>query len=559
MLGWVTEVHPSGFPLGGELLGSNGKFYYFRADALMPGTLHKALSAMQQVSFIPGDQQAALFPFAEQIQPQAEEPSAAFAAYWGRIRARLSEKRALHCFKVAKLARMFAEGNGCSADKAEISGLLHDYAKEQSNEENARVILENKLPIASFELGYHHILHAAAGACLVEKELGITDPEILNGIRYHNGRPAMGTMEKIIFVADHIDKLHALGINGNPILDSPTLDKAIFRMILLINQYYSRHRETPDVITECTMNYMLQSISREPAQSLPSDTSSGLNDTLFDAALGLSARQSVHLRSVPNARHLGGYLTSSGRRIRSMCLVRSARLSDMTPEDAERLRSLGIDTVIDLRSPSEVEACPDRNIESFRYISCPLPTVELSEYQKNLGEKYAQTTVPEEKAFYLSEYLTCLSMEDMYLAVLTDAASVESLQKVFSVLADSRVHGAVFHCTSGKDRTGIVAALLLLCLGADLTDIQTDYYASAVATFAQTEAMAQSLRREQYSAAIDEIRYYNGIGKNIAEHVFRHIAETYGSAEAYLTTVLQLKDEQRKLLCEKYLEGYEKK
>lgn len=559
MLGWITGVRLSGPPLGGELLGSNGKFYYFRADALIPGALFQTLTVMQQVSFIPGDQQAALYPFAKQIQPQAEGPSPALAAYWNRIRTRLSEKRALHCFRVAKLARMFAERNGCSADKAEMTGLLHDYAKEQSNEENARVILENKLTISSFELGYHHILHAAAGACLVEKELGITDPEILNGIRYHNGRPAMGTMEKIIFVADHIDKLHTLGINGNPIMDSPTLDKAIFRMILLINQHYSRRRETPDVITECTMNYMLQSISRESAQSVPSDTCSGLNDTLFDAALELSARQSVHLRSVPNARHLGGYLTSSGRRVRSMCLVRSARLSSMTSEDSERLRSLGIDTVIDLRSPGEVEAHPDRNIESFRYISCPLPTVELSEYQKNVGEKYAQATVPEEKAFYLSEYLSCLSMEDMYLAVLTDAASVENLRKVFSVLSDSRVHGAVFHCTSGKDRTGIVAALLLLCLGADLSDIQMDYYASAVATFAQTEAMAQSLRREQYSSAIDEIRYYNGIGKNIAEHVYRQITETYGSAEAYLSTVLQLKNEQRTLLCEKYLGDYEKK
>ncbi len=555
MLGWITAVFQADPPLNGELLGSNGKFYCFCADSLVPGVLPPNITIMQQVSFVPEAQQGALYPFAEQIQPLAEEPSAALNAYWEKIRSCLTEKRALHCFKVAKLARMFAERTDCSADKAETAGLLHDYAKERSNEENARVILENKLPIASFELGYQHILHSVASACLVEKELGITDPEILNGIRYHNGRPAMGTMERIIFAADHMDKLHNLGINGNPITDTKTLDEAIFRLILFVNQYFSRRRETPDVITECTMNYMLQSISRKPAQSVPSDTCSGLNDTLFDAALELSARQSVHLHSVPNARHLGGYLTASGRRIRSNCLIRSARLHDMTNEDAEHLRSLEIDTVIDLRSPDEVKAYPDRNIGSFRYISCPLPTVELSEYQKNVGEKYVQATVPEEKAFYLSEYLSCLSMEDMYLAVLTDKASVESLHKVFMVLADSQVKGAVFHCTSGKDRTGIVAALLLLCLGADPSDIKTDYYASAIATFAVTENMAQSLRREQYSAAMDEIRYYNGIGKNIAEHVFRQITETWGSAENYLTTVLQITNDQRTLLCEKYLEA----
>lgn len=554
MLGWITVVSPEGIPFDGELLGSDGKFYYFRAEALAPGVQLPALSPMQPVSFVPGAQEA-FYPFAEQIQPQDEPPTAAFAAYWDTISSRLSQKRALHCFKVAKIARVFAAKTDIPVDKAELSGLLHDFAKEFTNEENARLIVENKLPISSFELGYHHILHAVAGAFLVEKELGITDPEVLDGIRYHNGRPAMGTMDKITFMADHIDQLHKLGVNGNPITDTQTIDEAIFRMILLINQFYVKRRQAPDVITECTMNYMLQSIGKGDDASLLPDTRSGISDDLFDKALDISVRQSVGLHSVPNARQLGGYLTVSGKKIRKNLLVRSARLSDMSHEDSKRLQALGIDTVIDLRTPQEIAESPDQNTDLFRCFSCPLPTVELDDYQKKVAEKYSVTADSKEQTFYLSEYLSFLSMEDMYYKTLTESSAVKSLQSVFEILCSPDTHGVLFHCTSGKDRTGIVAALILIVLGVSLPDIRADYYASGIVNFAATEAYAQKLRKERYSAGvIDQVRYYNGIGKNIGEGAYSRLLEDCGSEEAYLSSVLQLTDAQRTLLCEKYLE-----
>lgn len=554
MLGWITAVSQENIPFDGELLSCDGKFYYFRAEALTPGVQLQTLSPMQPVSFVPGAQEA-FYPFAEQIRPQEVAPTPAFAAYWDKISSCLSQKRALHCFKVAKIARVFAAKTDIPIDKAELSGLLHDYAKEHTNEENARTIIENKLPISSFELGYHHILHAVAGACLAEKELGITDPEVLDGIRYHNGRPAMGTMDKITFMADHIDQLHKLGINGNPITDTQTIDEAIFRMILLINQFYVKRRQAPDVITECTMNYMLQSIGKGDDTLLLPDTRSCLSDDLFDTALNVSVRQSVHLSSVQNARQLGGYLTVSGKTTRENCMVRSARLCDLRREDAERLHALGIDTVIDLRSPQEIAEHPDQNTDLFRCFSCPLPTVELGDYQKQVAEKYSVTADTKEQTFYLSEYLSFVSMEDIYYKVLTEDDAVKSLQSVFKILCSPDTHGVLFHCTSGKDRTGIVAALILIVLGAGLPDIRADYYASGISNFAATEAFAQKLRKERYSAAaIDQIRYYNGIGKNIAEGAYSRLLEDYGSEEAYLTSVLQLTDAQRTLLCEKYLE-----
>lgn len=554
ILGWITKINQTDTSFNGELLGCDGKLYVFQSGCFAPDPVPQTLALTQPISFTPGAKMA-VYPLANNICLREETVSPALAALREKVRGRLSEKRYLHCFRVSKIARVFAEKAGCSADKAEVAGLLHDIAKELPGVENVRIISESKLPVSSFELEYHHILHAIAGAILAEKEFGITDPEILDGIRSHNGRPAMGTMEKVIFISDHIDKINKLAENGNYLLDAPTLDEVIFRTILMINQYYAKHRQTPDVITECTMNYMLQSIGKAEEKVVRPDTRSGISDDQFDEALQITVRQSIELRSVSNARQLGGYLTGSGRKVRKNCLVRSARLCGMSREDAATLRALGIDTVIDLRSPEEAAEYPDQNVDLFRYLSCPLPTVELGDYQKKIAEKFAVTKDAKEKTFYLSEYLSCLSMEDMYFEVLTAESSVKSLQSVFAVLLEPDTHGVLFHCTSGKDRTGIVAALIMLSLGACLSDVRADYYASAVATFAATETMAQNLRKEHYSTdAIDEIRYYNGIGKNIAESTYGRVVEDYGSAEAYLSEVLQLSKRQQNLLRDKYLE-----
>lgn len=552
LLGWITNIIQTDSICKGELIGCNGKLYEF-CPSLSCDALPHAFSLPQAVAFTPGSV-GDVFPVAEEISPIEEEQSPTLAAFQKLMQERVSLKRYLHCFRTSKIARVFAEKSGCSVEKAEIAGLLHDLAKELPNEENARIISASKWPVTSFELEYHSILHAVAGAILAQKDLGITDPDILAGIRGHNGRPAMSDMEKVIYIADHIDNLNKQGRNANRLLDSVSTDDAIFHMILIVNEYFVKHHQTPDIITECTMNYMLQSIGRGSDISVSPDTRSGISDEIFDKGLSLCARQSIGLRSVPNTRQLGGYPSSSGRVIRGNCLVRSARLHSLTSADARLLLDFGIDTIIDLRTEEEMLAHPDQHVSDFRFFSCPLPTIEINHFQKQVGEKFVLTQDPKEKSFYLSEYLSCLHMEDMYYEVLTAPEAVTNLKRVFDILSASQTHGVLFHCTSGKDRTGIVAALIMYLLGVSLADIRLDYYASALSTFASTEVMAQSLRKEHYRPdAIDEIRYYNGIGQNIAESTFQKIAEEFGGLDAYLTDVLDMSEAKRELLREKYL------
>ena len=545
---------PTNSSITNVIIGCDGMLYQFDGKKVtLPEDAMLSPGSAAYVSFVPvmeGDAYTA-----SEVRFETEEIPESVRNLQKEVSQRLSHKRYWHSFRVSKIARVFAEKAGCSPDKAEIAGLLHDIAKENSNEVNAGIILEHGRAITDFELTYHHILHAVAGSIIAEEEFGIDDQEILDSIRCHNGRPSMSDMEKVIYVSDHIDKVNKQGGEANKLLSLPSVDDAIYRIILLINRYYVRLHRTPDVITECTMNYMLRSIGREQDGGISPDTRSVISDDVFDKALIINTRQSVGMKSVPNSRQLGGYVAFDGRKVRKNCIVRSSRLKHLTAEEASQLMKLGINTIIDLRMPEEAAADPDINIEGFRFFDCPLSSVEISDYQNKVKDKFITATDPKERSFYLFEYLSCIQMEDMYIDVLTSEGSVQNLKRVFEILMDPDTEGILFHCTSGKDRTGIVAALILYVLGVGIEDIRLDYYASAVSTFAATEAMAQNLRKEHYSEdAIDEIRYFNGIGQYIAEGAYQRIIDEFGSVDNYLTEAIGLTDTGISMLREKYLE-----
>ncbi|WP_062355670.1 bis(5'-nucleosyl)-tetraphosphatase (symmetrical) YqeK [Bacillus kwashiorkori] len=121
------------------------------------------------------------------------------------IKSVLPEKRFLHTLGVVKAAKQLANKYGGDINKVELSAIFHDYAKYRPVEEMRQIIIEQQLPKQL--LNFHtELWHAPVGAYLVEREIGITDVEILNGIRYHTtGRPNMTLVEKIIYLADYIE------------------------------------------------------------------------------------------------------------------------------------------------------------------------------------------------------------------------------------------------------------------------------------------------------------------------------------------------------------------
>lgn len=121
------------------------------------------------------------------------------------LKPHLKQQRYDHTVRVLETALQLAHTYGVDEKKVELAAIFHDYAKYRPLEEMKELILTSYLP--KDLLHYHHELwHGPVGAMLVEKEIGITDREILDAIHYHTtGRTHMTKLDKVIFLADYIE------------------------------------------------------------------------------------------------------------------------------------------------------------------------------------------------------------------------------------------------------------------------------------------------------------------------------------------------------------------
>lgn len=121
------------------------------------------------------------------------------------IKSHLPEKRFIHTMGVFETAIQLAEIYQVDEDKTAIAAIFHDYAKYHPIIEMKQIVKNENLDQRLIYYG-DELLHGPVGAFLLEREFGLKDEEILNGIRYHTtGRPEMSMLEKIIFIADYIE------------------------------------------------------------------------------------------------------------------------------------------------------------------------------------------------------------------------------------------------------------------------------------------------------------------------------------------------------------------
>ncbi len=123
------------------------------------------------------------------------------------LRKRQPPGRYQHTLGVAKAACSLANNYGISEEKAQIAGLLHDYAKDMGEDELKNYIYDHNLKVDQNLFETYQLLHGVVGAHLAKIEFGIKDPEILHAIRYHTtGRTNMDPLEKIIYLSDFIEE-----------------------------------------------------------------------------------------------------------------------------------------------------------------------------------------------------------------------------------------------------------------------------------------------------------------------------------------------------------------
>jgi predicted HD superfamily hydrolase involved in NAD metabolism len=124
-----------------------------------------------------------------------------------KIREILGAKRYQHTAFVLKAALKLAKKLNLNLKKVEIAALLHDIAKSKAYVELKEILQDSSWEPDQLELEISPVLHAPAGAVIAEDVFGITDPEILEAIRFHTlGHPDMGKIAQVIYAADFISE-----------------------------------------------------------------------------------------------------------------------------------------------------------------------------------------------------------------------------------------------------------------------------------------------------------------------------------------------------------------
>ncbi len=211
-----------------------------------------------------------------------------------------------------------------------------------------------------------------------------------------------------------------------------------------------------------------------------------------------------------NFRDLGGLLTSNGQRVRTGYVYRNDALHGLTAADMERLATLRIALLVDLRAVTEIERSGPSPLvaDGSRVLHAPIMRQEGAPRELD----------PETR------------MEILYGSMLADGR--DSFGEIFAALADQANLPAVIHCVAGKDRTGVTMALLLRLLGVPDDAIVRDYAVT-------DRNMARLLDRLRQSATIStDVTYpahFYRAAPETMEAFLASLDHTWGSADAYLT------------------------
>ena len=217
---------------------------------------------------------------------------------------------------------------------------------------------------------------------------------------------------------------------------------------------------------------------------------------------------------VVNVREMGGYPTRDGGRTNYHRFLRSCVLALTTPEDREFLYKYGVRCTIDLRGQQEHDSEPDPIIG---------PDVELHHvplYEVNLGDL--------ENVDLTAVYGGDPTITDVYRQIIEK--SRDGIGRVFRIMAAAPEGCVLFNCTIGKDRTGVVALLLLMLAGCDKYDCIANYVPSEV------HLRRYGVIREMWADPTYTENRRGNLGSTYesGEFVYDLIENEYGGIEQYL-------------------------
>lgn len=221
-----------------------------------------------------------------------------------------------------------------------------------------------------------------------------------------------------------------------------------------------------------------------------------------------AANAPMRFDGAPNIRELGGYLNNTGNVLKKHKLLRGGALSGLTAKELEALNDYGIKTCIDLRIAKEKQDGDPFNQSDFLvYHSIPIAgAVDLQ-------------CDPKELLYVL------------YISILEEHR--KALLREMQIIA-AETEGIIFHCTAGKDRTGLTAMFILSVCGVCEEQIIADYQASAENNREQTRKQLEQLQASGLARIPAEIFESN---PQTMRRTLDYLRRNYGSPEGYLREI----------------------
>jgi protein-tyrosine phosphatase len=234
----------------------------------------------------------------------------------------------------------------------------------------------------------------------------------------------------------------------------------------------------------------------------------------------------LDLEGPVNFRDLGGYETVDGRTVRRRHLFRSDALFRLTEADATQVQALGVTTLIDFRTPDELEEHGFGGMDHLDAEHLHLPTIDTTRRVLDLTEDADEIA------------RALVTAADAYMMMLERGSNAYA--SALRVVAGSEAP-VVFFCAAGKDRTGVFAAIVLGLLGVSDEDIVTDY--------ALTHEVIEKIHILRTNAASDAANervqaYAHLIGEDLRnaypasmQTTIERLRERYGSWEGYASEI----------------------
>ena len=264
----------------------------------------------------------------------------------------------------------------------------------------------------------------------------------------------------------------------------------------------------------------------------------------------------MQFEGIVNARDLGGLPMGDGKTVRPGVLLRTAHLNEATDADVVRLRDqFHLRRIFDFRTYQEAQAQPDQDIPGAEHIL--LPTLDV-EAERKSGE-----AVPQETFLDLPRHIVKLSFtklfqkkaRELYPSLVLSEFSQLQYATFLNLIVETPDGAVLWHCSQGKDRTGIGAAFILGALGCERDVMVADFDRSNETYRPLVEQLCQEVERAGGGDEEKEVvRAFMGVSTRNFCNVLDLIQDRWGTLQNYLKDTMGLTDADFALLRERYLE-----